>query len=894
MAVLSSDHKYVTVQKGDTLLQIALDYKSYSNNATYKQLAAINGISNPNRIYVGQKIYLTSSSSSSGSTTSASSNKATIKQFGLQSNTERTLFVTWDWGKSNTEHYRVRWQYGTGDGIAFVGSDTTTTEKQAIFNIPEQASTRVIVKILPISKTKTDKNGKTTSYWTAQWSDEKYYYINELPPTVPGVPSVEIKDYKLTAEVSNVGDLNATHIQFQVVKNDASVYKTGTSKIVTATASYTCTVASGAEYKVRCRAVKDGKYSDWSNYSNNAGTAPAASAGIISLKALSETEVQLDWANVSNATSYEVEYTTEKRYFDSSNEVKSMTIDATAAGHAEITGLTSGEEYFFRVRAVNEHGKSAWTAIRSIVIGKAPAAPTTWSSTTTAIVGEDVTLFWVHNSEDGSSQTYADLEVYVNDTKLDIPLIKNSTDEDEKDRTSSYVLPTSSFTEGAQIKWRVRTKGIINEYGDWSIQRIIDVYAPPTLEMEVTNSDGTSLETLTSFPIYISALAGPNTQVPIGYHVSVVSNEIYETTDDIGNVKMVNKGEEVYSRFFDTSDQLIVELSAGNVNLDNNISYTVYCTVSMDSGLTAEASVDFTVKWVDPEYQLNAEISYDSETIVTHIRPYCENRHISYHQVNIVNGRWVVSPTTYYNIYCETLVIGLFTTTGEQVYLGVTPDGDEIHYCEVEEETPVTDVLLSVYRREFDGSFTEIVKDIDGSLNTFVTDPHPALDYARYRIVAKDISTGAISFYDMPGYPIGEKAIVIQWDEAWSNFETNTDDPLEQPPWSGSLLKLPYNIDISDKNAPDVSHVEYIGRKRSVGYHGTQLGETSVWKTDIRMDDEETLYALRRLMCWMGNVYAREPSGTGYWATILVSIDQKHCATTIPVTLDLTRVEGGM
>lgn len=895
MAKLSSDGKYVTVEKGDTLGQIAVDYAGgYSK---YKQLAAINNISNANRIYVGQKIYLTSSGSSSSSSTNTSSNKVKIRQFGLQSNTERTLFATWDWAKhSQTEHYRVRWLYGTGDNEAFVGRDTTITEKQDLYDIPEKASTRIIFKVLPVSKKKKDANGNETSYWTAQWSDELYYYISELPPDATGNLDVKIEDYKLTATVtvSNLDEVTATHIQFQVVKDDKTVYKTGTSKIVTGVASYTCTVAAGSDYKVRWRPVKNGKYGDWSDYSSNAGTAPSAPAGILTIKALSETSVQLDWANVSNATKYEVQYTTKKMYFDSSNEVQSMTVDATAAGHAEITGLTSGEEYFFRVRATNNNGESSWTAIRSIVIGEAPAAPTTWSSTTTAIVGEDLTLFWVHNSKDNSSQTYAELEVYINGTKQNIPVIKNSTDEDEKDKTSSYVLSTTGLAD-AQIKWRVRTKGIVDEWGDWSTQRTIDVYVRPYFtEFKVADSSGASLTTLTSFPIYISATAGPTTQSTLGYSISIVSNEIYETVDDIGNVKMVNKGEEVYSNFFDTSDPLDIILDAGNVDLQNNISYTVYCTASMDSGLTVDDSIDFTVNWTDPEYQPNAEIAYDSETYVAHIRPYCENRSVSYRKVEYNNDTYTVTSTAYDSIYQDDEVIGKSTTTGEQVYVGITVDGEEVYYCEVIETTAITDVLLSVYRREFDGSFTEIIKDVDGSLKTFVTDPHPSLDYARYRIVAKDKSTGAVSFYDIPGYPIGEKAIIIQWDDTWSNFETTTDDPLEQPPWSGSLLRLPFNIDVSDKNALDVDLVEYIGRKRPVSYYGTQLGETSTWNTDIAMTDEETLYALRRLAIWTGDVYVREPSGTGYWANITVSFNQKHLATTIPVTLELTRVEGGI
>lgn len=897
MAKLSSDGKYVTVEKGDTLTQIAVDYAGGYDK--YKQLASINGISNPNLIYVGQKIYLTSSSGSSSSSASASSNKPIIKQFGLQSNTGRTLFATWNWSKhSQTDHYEVRWLYGTGDDVAFVGSTGDTKELHALYDIPEKASTRIIFKVRPISKTKKDANGKETTYFTAQWSDEKYYYISELPPAATGSLNVEIKDYKLTTKLTltNLDDVTATHIQFQIVKDDASVYKTGTSKIVTGVASYSCTVAAGAEYKVRWRPVKNGKYGDWSDYSNNAGTGPSAPAGILTIKALSETSVQIDWANVSNATKYEVEYTTEKMYFDSNPaEVKSTTIDATAAGHAEITGLESGEEYFFRVRAVNDNGSSSWTAIKSIIIGEAPAAPTTWSSTTTAIADEDdITLFWVHNSKDNSSQTYAELEIYVNGTKLDIDPIKNSTDEDEENTTSFYSLSTAGLAD-AQIKWRVRTKGIIDEWSDWSIQRTIDVYTRPYFtEFKVADSSGAVLDKLSSFPIYISATAGPTTQTPIGYHVSIISNEIYETLDDIGNVKMVNKGEEVYSNFFDTSIPLDIILDAGNVDLHNNVSYTVYCTVSMDSGLTVEDYVKFTITWTDVEYQLNAEIAYDNETYVTYIRPYCENRNLTYYQVTYSGGKYTKTSTAYYSMYCDAQLAARYTTTGEQVYRGVTPDGDEIYYCEVEEETPITNVLLSVYRREFDGSFTELVKDIDCSLNTFITDPHPALDYARYRIVAKDVDTGAISFYDVPGYPTGEKAIIIQWDDAWSNFETNTEDPLEQPPWSGSLLRLPYNIKVSDKNAVDVSLVEYIGRKNAVSYYGTQIGQTSTWSTTIPKDDKETLYALRRLAIWAGDVYVREPSGSGYWANITVSFNQEYLATTIPVTLDITRVEGGM
>ena len=126
--------------------------------------------------------------------------------------------------------------------------------------------------------------------------------------------------------------------------------------------------------------------------------------------------------------------------------------------------------------------------LSAVILGKDPAAPTTWSSTTTAITGEPLTLYWVHNSEDGSSQTYAQLEITINGKKSSYT-IKNTDDEDSKDKTSSYPIDTSKYTEGTTIKWRVRTAGVTNTYGKWSIVRTIDIYAPATLSLAMNDSD---------------------------------------------------------------------------------------------------------------------------------------------------------------------------------------------------------------------------------------------------------------------------------------------------------------------------------------------------------------------------------------------------------------------
>lgn len=884
--------KYHIVKKGDLPSPICKKY-----GISLSQLVKLNHLKK-NRygnylIYVGQKLIISGKTTTSHSTPDKKpSNCPKIIHFGLQSDTDSTVFATWEWSRSNTDKYKVVWNYHTGDGVWFIGEEKEITAEQCTYNAPSNAE-KVRFKVKAISK-KHKVNKKEVSYWTADYTDWKTYDFDNNPPKMPPVPTVKIEKYTLTASLTNLDDINATEIEFQVIKDNSKTYKTGVVTIKKWAASFSCTIEAGHSYTVRARSKRDKSYSGYSDYSDGAKTIPSTPASITSIKALSETSVQIEWDNVTNATKCEVQYTTKKIYFDSSSEVKTLTVESTT--HAEITGLESGQEYFFRVRATNEQGESGWSEIVSITIGKAPAAPTTWASTTTAIVGEKVILYWVHNSEDGSSQTTAELELIIGDT-TETHTITNTTEESEKDKTSQYVLSTFTYTEGTTIKWKVRTAGITGVYGDWSTQRVIDIYAPPTLSLSITDNAGTSLAVLESFPFYINGVTGPATQTPIGYHVTITSTETYSTVDEIGNVKMISAGDDVYSQFYDISENLALEISAHSVDLENGITYKVTVVASMNSGLTVEESAEFEVAWTDEQYTPNAEISIDEETLCAYIHPYCDYYPMVYYKVELstTTGTYVQTSEIITETIEGTSVDEAFTENGDVVYYGTLSSGTGVYFCEVESEVSelVDGITLSVYRREFDGSFVEIGTGILNASNTFVTDPHPALDLARYRIVAISDTTGAVSYTDIPGVIVGETAVIIQWDEAWTEFDTTNEDEMEQPAWAGSMLKLPYNIDVSDSNESDVTLVEYIGRKRPVSYYGTQLGSTSSWKVDVAKEDKDTLYALRRLAVWMDDVYVREPSGSGYWAYIKVSFSQEHCNLVIPVTLDITRVDGG-
>lgn len=763
---------------------------------------------------------------------------ATITGFGIQAGTDRTVYATWSWTRDHTKGYNVRWYYDTGDTngsgtIWFIGNDSEVTNMQDTYSAPSNAKrVRFIVK--PVSETY--KNGDNdVAYWTdSDWSTEKIYNFTSNIPTTPSAPTVKLEKYLLTASLDNV-DTDAAIIQFQVLKDNSIIFATGQATVEGdyKYAQYSCYVDAGSEYKVRCRGCRNSLFSEWSEYSEKLVTIPATPSGFTECYAKTSTSVYLEWEAVNTAKTYEIEYANDISYFDSSD--KTTTISSIESTRYEKTGLEKGDTYYFRLRAVNDTGSSPWSEVASTTVGKAPGAPTTWSSTTTAIVGESLSLYWVHNSEDGSSQTYAELELFVNNAS-EVITIQNSTEEDRKDKTSVYILNTTQYEEGNTIKWRVRTRGVTETYGEWSVQRSIDIYAPPTLTLTLLDTNGDPIETLESFPIRVTAVSGTSAQRAIGFHLSVTSNEAYDTVDALGNPKTISQGDTLYSKYFDRSPDLSVTLSASDIRLSNNISYKVTCVASMNSGLTAESSVNFTVGWVGTSNNVNCKIYIDTDTYAASISP----------------------------------------------------------YCKLKDGTYPEDLKLAVYRREYDGKFTEIASEIDNAKNTFVTDPHPALDYARYRIVATSVTTGLVDYYDAPAYPVNGTAVVIQWDEAWSEYDQGIDDTLASPLWNGSMIKLPYNIDISDSNSKDVALVEYIGREHPVDYYGTHLGTKSTWNMDIPASDKEAIYALRRLQNWMGSVYVREPSGAGYWASISVSFSKKHCEVKIPVTIEVTRVEGGI
>ena len=869
------------VKRGDCLWNIAKSV--YKNPYKWTAIADANGISRKTHIiYTGQLLILpgiTSGTSGGGSYTpppTPVSKKVTVDWWSLDAGTERDMFCAWSYNREHTAGFNVEWWYDTGAGGWRLGAQTTTTAeiKQYGFSADEQAK-KVQLKIKPYSSTYKDSKGNDQYYWTdGEWNIVEYDFSNN-PPKMPSVPSIEIVDGVIKSTLENIPeDINADSIEFAVYKNNTLKYATGIAKINPETryVSFNQTVEPGGSYTIRCRAVRNNNiYSNWTDYTSAVVSIPNSPEKIVELRpqiiseqGVKQYGVYIEWSPVDTAKNYRIEYTTNISYFDTpGGDVTVIDTQEDEGFKYLISDMELGHEYFFRVCARNDEGLSGYTPIKSTKLGERPQPPTTWSNTANSIVGEDLNLYWVHNSTDGSLERYARLNIIAKDMTnpslepiVITKVIQNTRSEEDKNTISVYTINTSDpdwsfLKQGYAISWKVQTAGIIDEYSDWSVEREVNIYSKPEVILDIKNQNGASVSEINTFPFYINVLAKPAAQTPISYYLEVIANSGYETVDSTGKKITVNPGDKVYQKYYDPTTNpwnFVAEMTPGNIDLHNGIVYTVNCTVAMNSSLTATGSIDFTVLWEEKFYNVYADVIVNKETLEASIHPYCKEYYVD-------------------------------EETGETL------------------ERLTEDCTLNVYRREYDGSFTLILDKIANSDNIYITDPHPSLDFARYRITATSNETGSISYDDIKGIEINEPSVVIQWAEEWVPFETDNDSDSEsnlEPKWSGSMIKIPYNVDVNETSKKDVSLIEYIGRENPVSYYGTHNGESATWNVVIPKEDKNLIYALRRLSKYAGDVYVREPSGIGYWANIGVQFGIKHLDVTVPVTFTVKRVEGGI
>lgn len=775
--------------------------------------------------------------------------KVTISQYK-----DTSMYAEITWNKDHTDHYQYQWMYySQKHNKWFAENVETSTDKLLPQHNFDEFATQITLKVMPVAATYTDDYGRDVAYWKpiTEWDDlqpiKPTFKMADLDPSdLSGAPGLDILSGNyLKATVENYNTTTAKEVEFAIEQDHrAEIMATAKATLVNGYAELKYRVPSeGHEYRVRARGVSGpNKVGAWSDWSSSVSTGPKTPEKLISVRADGPRGVRVTWTPVSGRDAseslditYEIEYIDNLELFDVSGRAKSEeTSTNTSFYHIDFTSDDDfGKTWYFRVRAKLGENHSGWTNIVSCTLAKKPSVPTTWSENGVIGLGQIARLYWVHNAEDNSNETEATIVYYKSTdptTPIEIVYTDEPSDENVSDMIHSYEIDTSTFETGCLIFWKVKTKGAADEYSDFSVERQIGVYDDPTVAFSIPSE-------FTSFPITFTAVAEPPQQTAIVWNVSIVALEGYDTVDNVGNDVRISKNETIYSKFIDISGNTLEHtITAADVTFENGIRYELIVDVGMDSGLSARASREFVTNYDFDVMEPEGTITLDREHYSASIRPVC------------------------------------YDSSGE-----------------VDD-----DVTLSVYRREYDGRLVLLATGLENTGYTSIIDPHPALDFARYRIVAKSKTTGRMTHTDISSSIFGIPGVVLQWGANWATYDPTQDYNPDEPSWDGTTLHLPYNANISEQTSIDVSLIEYIGRSAPVSYYGTQLGISGSISCTIRADDYDTIYALRRLSIYRGDVYVRSSNGIGYWAQVTVSFEKTNREVTIPVTIDIKRVEGGI
>lgn len=928
------------------------------------------------------------------------------------------------------KEYKVTWKYQTAESKKsnkwYVGAENSVSNwgtLQNSYGYPENAVVvKVFVKFVLEKGTKTPPSFATIS---------KSVTIKGIDvPATPSAPTIST-EYNGDVSISTTIPLaeirsGVDYVMYQLEKgysrHDSSteiwtmVYNKVKVRVTESrnTAILRKSLDEGYYWHVRAIAYNSTskKESTPTDYSNKFYT-HAGKPYDVAVESITSTMVKISFKVLGYVEELEVEYCTEaKRYLGSNSQFtfkESWTRDVSANTEVRVhilantisNNIQPGHNYWFRVRAKSgSYGVSSWSDVVSLSVGRVPGPPSTYSSKTAAEIGETVTLYWVHNSQDESSQTKAQIELYINNDEL----LGNATvdvdniyidDEYQKDKTLSLEIPLTSnsqydpkhpektydFKDGDILYWRVRTKGaytppatidkrtqrfykkytpgniitcvvdytvndvgtsIISDdagnvitiepemsafvgntgrsirfdldslddnpwseneetylnieinytsvatgYGDWSALKQISMYQRPSasillktgwdIDEGVDSVSPTNI--IDSYPLAVIMSASPDSQQAISFSL-IISNagEKYETKNEYGEDITIGQNEILYQSFFDINEldldennertnQKTLILYPSDVIFNDGQSYNFNLEAYMSSGLIAEAELTDILASLDEsvDFSVVSIVEPDPDSLTATIQVSCYDD----------------DPSAVDDL---------------------DPSG-EYSLDEIDSGSLTQNVLMDVYRIETDGSVTLIKRGIPNNGGATVVDPYPSLDYARYRIVARKQTTAQADYQDNIGEEMGVHSLVIQWDEVgvdafnYRDADDESDDIdalIGEPHSTEGRLVLPWNVDTSEDFKPDVSAISYIGRSHPVTYYGTQKGHTASWSTTIDKTDNVTLFKLRKLANYMGDVYVREPFGTGYWANVQVNWSQTHNEPSIPVSINVTRVEGAL
>jgi len=296
-------------------------------------------------------------------------------------------------------------------------------------------------------------------YGDGAWSDAQSAGVAPVAPVLPAISNPE-GDGDYLVDWNDV--TGATSYELEEAEDDqfssATVVYSGTAS------EYQVSANQGGLWYYRVRAGNTYGDSPWSN-TESAGVVPEAPTLEPIDNPDAEMDYLVDWNDVTGATSYELEEAEDA-------EFSSPTVIYTETASQHSVNGQEGGEWFYRVRALNVGGPSAWSNIEDVGVIPAPPA-----------------LAHISNP-DGDGEYLLDWNDVTGATAYRL----------EEDDNSGFTSPTVRYT-GADSKYQVNGQGTgrwyyrvraSNDFGNGAWSNVEDVGVIPAAPVlaAISNPDG--------------------------------------------------------------------------------------------------------------------------------------------------------------------------------------------------------------------------------------------------------------------------------------------------------------------------------------------------------------------------------------------------------------------
>lgn len=318
---------------------------------------------------------------------------------------------------------------------------------------------------------------------------------------------------------------------------------------------------------------------------NPAGTSEAVAAGTVYTTPSAPSGVT---ASAASATTATINAASKPKYADSYEIQRKTTGDwesLSTATSLPATVATSAGSNTFRVRAKKGGLTSEWAVSNSITTVAKPLAPTITGLSSRYLVGTNIAFSWKPNHPDGSAQTHAQVEeTFPSGTVRTF---------DVDGATTTISRPT---VDTGTYKFRVRTHGLYDGWGDWSDYAQTTVYDAPTASITSPATEGTSIDRL---PLSVTWTASDATEI---------QGQLLELLSEKGEVLYATKP---------ASTSRTASIGVRDYQLANGTTYMLRLTVTAGSSFSVTATRTFKTGWTAPAAPVLSW--YHDDDLATHV-----------------------------------------------------------------------------------------------------------------------------------------------------------------------------------------------------------------------------------------------------------------------------------